>query len=464
MPSTGRCTGLITLITALSQNALLGLVMSGAIPIALFLTVRQIISQKGVRLALMRDCDEIDSALVEQFMGIEYVRAANSHGLEIERLRSVFEKRRAREVWHHFQMSLYGCAKSLSEGAFHILVLGISIYLAANGTISSGDVLVYSVLFLNVMSPLAEVHRVLDEGHEASLRVGDLVEMLSEPEDQSFQSTAVANEPRRAVGEPIIEMGDLIVRYRAPDGKLIKALDGISLSIRHGETIGVAGRSGSGKSTWLKVLLRLTHPHGGRVILGGVPLEQITRETIGQLLGYVGQQPFVFAGTIAENIAYANQKVTPDEIQRAAELANFHAEIMQLLGGYQAPIVERGQNLSGGQRQRLAIARVLLKQPPILILDEATSALDNLSERLVQTALGVRDPDRTTILAAHRLSTLRDADRIVVFDDGRIAEVGSYEDLVQGGGIFAALVASAEEPQDTMAIQRVLRPGEHSTI
>src|SRR5439155_19074506 len=136
-------------------------------------------------------------------------------------------------------------------------------------------------------------------------------------------------------------------------------------------------------------------------------LAGLSRPDIGRLFGYVGQTPFVFAGTVAENIAYGNEHATPEEVRRAAELAYLHDEILALPGGYDAGLNERGSNLSGGQRQRLAIARILLKQPPVLILDEATSALDNISERHVQLALGVTSKDRTTILVAHRLSTLR---------------------------------------------------------
>src|SRR5439155_6344663 len=140
-----------------------------------------------------------------------------------------------------------------------VAVLGLAIYLAVHGHISPGDVLTFSVLFLGVMTPLAEIHRVLDEGHEASLRVGDLLEMLSEPVDRSFAARKKAD-PFLARGEPVIELNDLVVEYASPQGQPVRALDGVSLTIRHGETIGVAGRSGCGKSTWLKVLLRLTHP------------------------------------------------------------------------------------------------------------------------------------------------------------------------------------------------------------
>jgi ATP-binding cassette subfamily B protein len=301
----------------------------------------------------------------------------------------------------------------------------------------------FSVLFLNVMTPLTEVHRVIDEGHESSLRVGDLLELLAEPIDPSFTLTRTGT-PRLKVGEPAIEVENLNVLYVTPQGKHLHAVHNLSLVIRHGETIGIAGRSGCGKSTFLRVLLRLLHPDSGILFLGGVPIHEVARTDISQLLGYVGQSPFVFAGTIAENIAYGTEHASLEDIERAARMAHLHEEILELPGGYQTVITERGGNLSGGQRQRLAIARILLKQPPVLILDEATSALDNLSERAVQQALGVTSTDRTTIIVAHRLSTLRDADRIFVFDEGKIVETGNYIELVQQGGLFSELVLSAE--------------------
>jgi ATP-binding cassette subfamily B protein len=217
----------------------------------------------------------------------------------------------------------------------------------------------------------------------------------------------------------------------------------VSVTIRHGETIGVAGRSGCGKSTWLRVLMRLTHPCSGNAWLGGVPIASIGREAIGDLIGYVGQNPFIFAGTIAENIAYGREAATEVEIRRAAKMACIHDEILDMPGGYGAHVAERGQNLSGGQRQRIALARVFLKNPPILILDEGTSALDNINERRVQQAINAARADRTVILVAHRLSTLLDTDRILVFDEGRIVESGTYDELVRQGGVFTELVHSA---------------------
>ena len=175
----------------------------------------------------------------------------------------------------------------------------------------------------------------------------------------------------------------------------------------------------------------------------GVPLHSVSREAIGGLIGYVGQNPFVFAGTIAENIAYGCEGATESDIRHAAERACLHEEILAMPGGYAAVVAERGQNLSGGQRQRIALARVFLKNPPILVLDEGTSALDNISERRVQEAITEARADRTVILVAHRLTTLRDADRIFVFDEGRLVEEGPYGELVHRGGTFAELVHCA---------------------
>jgi ATP-binding cassette, subfamily B, bacterial len=437
-------TGSFALAAALSKQPKIALAMAGVIPLSLVLTLWQLITQKGIRIGLLRSREQMDGTVVEQLAGLDYIRAADTHRQEVRRVEQVAERRRAKEIRHHFEMSLFGCGKALNEGFFHLLVIAFAVYLFVHGGIRYGDILTFSVLFLNVMAPLNEVHRFIDEAHESSLRVADLVDILSQPPDRSFQLVE-CREPVPQVGKPLFVCEDLCVDYVTADGTPKRALNGVNLTIEHGETIGVAGRSGGGKSTWLRVLLRLVHPSGGRVTFGGVPLESVSRGAIGNLLGYVGQNPFVFSGTIAENIAYGSDGPSADRIRRAARLACIHDEIMAMPGGYDAVVAERGQNLSGGQRQRIALARVFLKNPPVLILDEGTSALDNISERRVQKAINAARKDRTVILVAHRLTTLLDADRILVFDDGQVVETGTYDELIQRGGVFSELVRFATE-------------------
>ena len=435
-------TGGFALIAAASKQPIVALAMLGVVPISVGLTIWQLLSQKGIRIGLLRIREAMDGTVVEQLSGIDYVRAANTHGQEVRRVDVAAERRRSGEVKHHFQMSLFGCGKALNEGVFHILVIAMAIHFVVVGQLEYGSVLTLSMLFLSVMAPLNEIHRFVDEAHESSIKVGDLLAILDEPIDRSFHP-AHPVEPRLDGSAPLFEAENLHVHYRTPDGKLRHALDGLTMTIHHGETIGVAGKSGCGKSTWLRVMMRLVHPTSGSAFLGGAPLESVSREAIGGIIGYVGQNPFVFSGTIAENIAYGMPWATRADVEEAATRACLHDEILEMPGGYDSAVAERGQNLSGGQRQRLALARVFLKNPPVLILDEGTSALDNISERKVQRAINAARVDRTVILVAHRLTTLRDAGRIFVFDDGRVVESGSYDELVDRNGTFAELVHSA---------------------
>jgi len=294
-----------------------------------------------------------------------------------------------------------------------------------------------------VLTPLREVHRIIDETHESTLKVGDLLAMLSEPLDRSF--TASNDElPALISGDLVVQARGLHLAYPGVNGAPKAGLCGVSLSIQCGETIGIAGPSGGGKSSLIRAVLRLAHPNSGELWIAGIPVQSVSRETIGKLVGYVGQTPFLFAGTVAENIAYGCGSVTDEAVQRAAHSAAIHDEILAMPGGYAAPVAERGQNLSGGQRQRIALARVFLRNPPILVLDEATSALDTLNERLVQQAIEAAKVNRTVIIVAHRLSTLRDTDRILVFAKGRIVETGTYDELIKHDGVFAQLACHVE--------------------
>jgi len=213
----------------------------------------------------------------------------------------------------------------------------------------------------------------------------------------------------------------------------------LSLTIRAGERVGLVGPSGSGKTTLVKLIQRLYDLTGGRILIDGIDIAEARQSSLRAQIAIVQQEPVLFHRTLAENIAYARPGATMAEVQRAAELANAHEFITRLPKGYSTLVGERGVKLSGGERQRVAIARAFLADAPILILDEATSALDSKSETLIQEAMERLMVGRTSIVIAHRLSTVRALDRILVFDTGRIVEEGDHESLYRRGGLYRHL-------------------------
>ncbi len=436
-------TAIFALGAALQQEWRVGLVMILVVPISILITVWQVNSQKGIRAALLHAKEGLDGTVVEQLGGLEYIRAANTYPLEVARVENAAQSRQERETKHSVAMARFDWMKSVNEGLFHVAIIGYAVLLAAHGEIPFGKVLTFSVLFTNVMRPLKEVHRILDETYDSSIQVNVLLQMLNQPLDQSY-GTVTLRAPRLDGSLPLLECQDLVVEYPMPQSGHRRVLDGLTLEIRQGQTIGIAGRSGSGKSTWLRCMLRLLHPTSGDVLVGGVPIRVLSREDIGKSIGYVSQVPFVFSGTVAENIAYGCGEVTSEKIADAARQAHIHEEILEMPNGYETVLNERGSNLSGGQRQRIALARMFLKNPPVLILDEGTSALDNISERRVRAAIDHARQSHTVIMVAHRLSTLNATDCIFVFDQGRVAEQGTYDELVAKNGVFAELVRSAE--------------------
>jgi subfamily B ATP-binding cassette protein MsbA len=223
------------------------------------------------------------------------------------------------------------------------------------------------------------------------------------------------------------------------DGKGLAALAGVDLSVGVGETVAFVGTSGSGKTTLVSLVPRFYEPTQGTIRIDGVDIREYTLRSLRGQIGIVSQDVVLFDESIKNNIAYGRPGATEEEIQRAAELAFAHDFIVRLPQGYHTMIGERGVKLSGGERQRVAIARAILRDPPLLILDEATSALDTASERVVQMALANLMKNRTTLVIAHRLSTVQNADRIVVLDRGRIVEIGTHESLLKRGGLYQRL-------------------------
>jgi len=302
------------------------------------------------------------------------------------------------------------------------------------GTMSIGELVqfvIYSVLVAGAVGALSEIWGELQRAAGATERLIELLDATDTVQDPAAPRAL----PSPVAGAVAFEG----VQFHYPSRPGQSALDGISLRAAPGETIALVGPSGAGKSTIIQLLMRFYDPQEGRITLDGVDLRDMTRTDLRGAMALVPQDPVIFATTARENIRFGRPEASDAEITEAARAAAAHDFIAALPDGYDSQLGERGVMLSGGQKQRIAIARAILRDAPVLLLDEATSALDAESERAVQDAVDRLSEGRTTLVVAHRLATVRKADRIVVFDGGRIVAEGSHAELVGQDGLYARL-------------------------
>lgn len=377
-----------------------------------------------------RKIGDVNASLQDTLAGIRVVQSFANEDIE----RKKFKKSN-----HAFLLSKkdnYNCMGNFMswnlffQGMMYLVTLVYGGYLIARGQMAPADLAMYALyigIFISPIQILVELIETIQKGLSGFRRFLDVME--TEPE---IEDAPDASELANVHGHVCYE--DVSFHYSDDDTPV---LSHVSFEIPAGKSIALVGPSGSGKTTICSLLPRFYDVTGGRITIDGQDVRTLTLKSLRSQIGMVQQDVYLFCGTIRENIAYGKPGASMEEIIAAAKRANIHNFIEELPDGYDTYVGERGARLSGGQKQRISIARVFLKNPPILILDEATSALDNESERWIQQSLEELSRDRTTITIAHRLSTIRNADEIIVITEDGIAERGTHESLLAQGGIYA---------------------------
>ena len=377
-----------------------------------------------------RKIGDVNSSLQDTLAGIRVVQSFANEEIEREK----FKKSN-----HAFLISKknnYNCMGSFMgwnlffQGMMYLVTLVFGGYLIARGLMNAGDLAMYALyigIFISPIQILVELIEMMQKGLAGFRRFLDVMETEPEIEDAP-DARPLENVKGRVCYE------DVSFHYSDDDTPV---LSHVSIEIPAGKSIALVGPSGSGKTTICSLLPRFYDVTGGKITIDGKDVRTLTLKSLRSQIGMVQQDVYLFAGTIRDNIAYGKPGASMDEIIEAAKRANIHDFIRELPDGYDTYVGERGARLSGGQKQRISIARVFLKNPPILILDEATSALDNESERWIQQSLEELSKERTTITIAHRLSTIRGADEIIVITEDGIAERGTHESLLAKGGVYA---------------------------
>jgi ABC-type multidrug transport system fused ATPase/permease subunit len=380
---------------------------------------------------------ELDAEFVDTIQGLPTVKAFNASRRRRAQLDAQAEHVRKLSMRQlHYALMHGGIQRMGTLGGF-AAALVYAVFAYANGTLEAVSLLVVVFLVPEVFRPLDALASLIHDAFGAVSAADGISALLAQ---RPSAPPAVAVHDVDFL-DPSVEFDSIEFGYA---GRTQPALDDVSFTVAAGETVAVVGPSGSGKTTLVSLLLRFFDPDRGAVRIGGVDLRSLPADRLYGMVAVVSQDTYLFHGTIADNIALARPDATLDEIRSAAAAAGIDEFIAGLPDGYDTAVGERGLTLSGGQRQRVAIARALLKDAPILVLDEATSSVDAANEAAIQATLDSVSRDRTTLVIAHRLSTTRRANRVVVLDRGRVAEVGTHEALSNNGGVYAALTAAQQ--------------------
>ena len=377
-----------------------------------------------------RKIGNLNSSLQDTLAGIRVVQSFANEDIEREKFKKSNQGFLSSKNANYRCMGSFTGGNLFFQGMMYLMTLVFGGWLIAHGQMESADLAMYALyigIFISPIQILVELTEMMQKGLSGFRRFLDVVE--TEPEIVDAEDA----EPLENI-KGHVRYEHVSFHYNDDDSLV---LDDVSFDIQEGKSIALVGASGSGKTTICSLLPRFYDVSEGRITIDGKDVRKLTLQSLREQIGLVQQDVYLFCGSIRENIAYGRPDASMEEIIEAAKKANIHEFIMELPDGYETFVGERGTRLSGGQKQRISIARVFLKNPPILILDEATSALDNESERFIQQSLEELAKDRTTITIAHRLSTIRNADEILVVAENGIVECGTHEELLDKGGIYA---------------------------
>ena len=430
-------TALVLIATMIWLDWLMALVVLAVYPIALQPVIRIGARQRRASGNLQEHMEEVTSLLAETLQGARMVKAYQLEEAETRRTRLAFDGLYTRLVG-----LLTGRAKidpilEVVGGVAVGGVIALAGWRVSAGYLAVGDVIAFITTLILLVQPVRAIGTLNAVTNEAIAAADRVLQLLDRPNLVADADGAV--DPGRMKGA--IRFSDVGFAYDAAgaDSEIIPALVHVDFDVKAGQTVALCGPSGSGKSTIINLLPRFFDAAAGQISIDGTDIRQISIEGLRRNLALVSQDAVLFDDTIAANIAFGRPNASRDDIVSAAEAAAAHDFIMALDGGYDAPVGTMGNRLSGGQRQRISIARAMLKDAPILLLDEATAALDAESEQQVQEALARLQQGRTTLVVAHRLSTIHDADQILVMDGGTITERGTHAALVAKGGLYARL-------------------------
>lgn len=409
----------------------LALIVFAVVPLFVIFTIFQRRRMMKASVQVKQNMAGINGQLESSISGMRTAKAFANEEQENRKFQQSNNQFKGAKRDYYKAMATYMAGLEFALPAMNVLTITAGGWFILQGEMNYIDLVTFALYISTFLTPVRKLAAFVEQFLNGMAGFKRFVELMRvEP---AVQDAPDAVDMDTAKGDILVD--DVSFSYE--DGETV--LDHVSIHIPQGETVAVVGPSGGGKSTLCQLIPRFYDVTGGRILVDGTDVRHLTQQSLRQNIGIVQQDVFLFAGTIYDNIRYGKPDATQEEIMEAAKRAEIYDDIMAMPDGFQTYVGERGVMLSGGQKQRVSIARIFLKNPPILILDEATSALDSVTEARIQSAFDELAKGRTTLIIAHRLSTIRNAHRIIVVDDNRIVEEGTHQELLQSGGEYAQL-------------------------